>query len=580
MKKTKNLILLFTILLTIFLIYPVNAKEIGLEDIVEVFNNSSSVKQYGNLLNVELLATIDEEKPDILKVTMTSEEESKTVSYQLKDNILSNTHLVDNQSITGALLADCIGQLHGYDDGELLNNFNMFADEIQEYTVENQGFEVNDKDSYVEIKIDITKKMPLIDESKFYLKPEEFDHIKSIIEDNEVGNQTGISGKLAYNVEIDDDEIRIYIGETDKLTESAYKSVLSALEVMFGSKAVEDFKEKYPSFDTGNLAFDGYTVETDYIIDAEQESIFANKEFVLLAIDKKYIQDAYLRTEYIGETIDRGNKNIVLDFTKDKSYKLGFFDSVTSSDAAFFFKYILEPVFIEANVELEDNTVYFNVVDGKVVVGDKDNSIFKIVIGEENFEILPTDEFATKTTVLANHENIKRTLYDVCDYYDHQHVRYENYNVAVTINYGVELEDVSYKFLDGENQKLDISKANKLEFRVDIEYETFVKEGKVYIDDELVDSTNYTLKKGSTIITFNDDYVKSLSPKEHNLKVMVNDGEVSTKFTISNNIKVVKTTSKNPQTGDNIMIYILISVLSIIGLLGTGIYLRKSKLFN
>ena len=115
-----------------------------------------------------------------------------------------------------------------------------------------------------------------------------------------------------------------------------------------------------------------------------------------------------------------------------------------------------------------------------------------------------------------------------------------------------------YKVLEGENQK--ISNDKELTFRMNIDYAKFKEEGKVYIDGELVDSSNYTSKEGSTIITFNSNYVKTLSNKEHTLKVVVNDGEVVTHFTIDNSDII-----KNPNTGDNILIYTILLGLSIVG---------------
>ena len=132
------------------------------------------------------------------------------------------------------------------------------------------------------------------------------------------------------------------------------------------------------------------------------------------------------------------------------------------------------------------------------------------------------------------------------------------------------INETNYKVLEGANQTISDSK--ELTFKFNIEYSKFLEDGKVYIDGELVDSSNYISKEGSTIITFNSDYVKNLSKKEHTLKVIVENKEVETKFTIENKIN-------NPQTGDNIIFYILIFSLSIFGLIGSIVYTKK-KIFN
>ena len=51
---------------------------------------------------------------------------------------------------------------------------------------------------------------------------------------------------MSYNVSLGEEENEIVIGEVDKLTKSAYKSVVSALEVMYGKEVVKYFQTKYP----------------------------------------------------------------------------------------------------------------------------------------------------------------------------------------------------------------------------------------------------------------------------------------------------------------------------------------------
>ena len=132
----------------------------------------------------------------------------------------------------------------------------------------------------------------------------------------------------------------------------------------------------------------------------------------------------------------------------------------------------------------------------------------------------------------------------------------------------------TYKVIEGAGQTYTIEKDTSAIFKINADYSLFENGGKVYVDDELVDSSNYTSKSGSTIITFTKDYMNSLSVGTHNLKVVFNDdGSAETTFTIA------EKTSSNPQTGDNIMFYISMLGLSIIGLAGAGLYIRK-RLFN
>lgn len=153
-------------------------------------------------------------------------------------------------------------------------------------------------------------------------------------------------------------------------------------------------------------------------------------------------------------------------------------------------------------------------------------------------------------------------------------------------------EKVTYKVLDGEGQKVNIDKEEKLSFRFDIEYSKFSTSGKVFIDDKLIDSENYTSKEGSTIITFNNEYVKKLALGEHNLKVEVDDGDANTKFVIekdkiddeeiknidiSNDKVVEENKTNNPLTGDNIVIYIGMFIIAVFGMIDIVIYKKRNK---
>lgn len=573
-KKILSISVLLFFMLVTLLQNKVVATTHTLEEIAEIFNNSSSVNDYEELFESEFIASTDESEPNILSITIKTDEVSSTINFEKEGNILINTHLDDENLVTAFLLAESIGQANGYNDGELINNFNMFVDEVYNYTLENEGFEVKEDEGNYSVKMDITKKVPLIDVSEYYLKPEEFDIIKNIVDEGTTGNQTGRDSKFAYNLMVGEDENQIYIGEKDEITDSTYKSILSAIEVMYGEKAVEYFESIYPELTEGYMILDGFTIDYDTDIDLEEQPMFTGTKVVLVTIDNEYLKDEVLRTEYIGETVKRGNKTITLDFIKNKSYKLGFFDEVSSSDAAFLFKYILEPVFVESEAELEGDTIYFNIIDGKIVVGDKNKNVFKLVVYDEYLELLPTKTNEEKTTIKASYENVKAIEYEEGKTQDH--FRYGEYNLTINVIYGNEEKTTIYKILEGAEQTVNVSNKKELSFRANIEYAKFKESGKVYIDGKLVDSSNYTVKEGSTIITFNNDYVKELSVGEHTLKVAVADGEASTTFTIDSNAKADTTNSKNPKTGDSIIVYVSILAISLIGMISAGVLYKKS----
>ena len=261
-------------------------KIITLDEIVEKFNNSETVKQYKEY-GFEMKASAKDNK---LTITSIMGEEDSSVSYNLNDNILSNENLADEDLMSAIVLIDSIGQMRGYKDGELAENMNAFADEIKKYTLDKEGFELKTNEESNSIKIDLSKKIPLIDLKDFYLKPDTFDMIKEFVEEKTTGNQSGKLAKLAYDVSLGVDESNIYIGEKDKLTDSSYKSILSALEVMYGTETVNKFKEAYPSFKDGKTTVEGFTIETNYEIEDQEESMFKDMKVVLVTINNEVIK--------------------------------------------------------------------------------------------------------------------------------------------------------------------------------------------------------------------------------------------------------------------------------------------------
>ena len=170
-------------------------------------------------------------------------------------------------------------------------------------------------------------------------------------------------------------------------------------------------------------------------------------------------------------------------------------------------------------------------------------------------------------------------------------------NITANMNIKVVVEKIVYEVIEGAEQTYTITEDTEARFRIDADYSLF--NNKVYVDNVLVDSSNYTSKSGSTIIVLNKNYVDTLAVGEHTLKVAFTDGgEAETTFTIekkaeNNNNNENNTPSKpenkeemkdkdngsNPKTGDNIILYVAMASISIIGL-GAIIIVSKKKKKN
>ena len=211
--------------------------------------------------------------------------------------------------------------------------------------------------------------------------------------------------------------------------------------------------------------------------------------------------------------------------------------------------------------------------DGTVTVGYGDNKDFTITanIGYKLVKVLVND---VEKALDGNTLKLK--------------------NITSNMKIKVVVEKIEYKVIEGAEQTYTITEDTEARFRIDADYSLF--NNKVYVDNVLVDSSNYTSKSGSTIIVLNKDYVDTLAVEEHTLKVAFADGgEAETTFTIAkkaenNNNNENNTPSKpedkeemkdngsNPKTGDNIMLYVAIASMSIIGLVATTIVAKKKKM--
>ena len=213
----------------------------------------------------------------------------------------------------------------------------------------------------------------------------------------------------------------------------------------------------------------------------------------------------------------------------------------------------------------KENTYYYAYIDISALEGKTLNSNLTIKVNGES----PAEVFA-----VYNNEN--------------------THFVAKIKAIEKEVTPTTYEYIDNTaNQTYTINKDETLTFRINADYSLFENGGKVYVDDALVSSDNYTSKSGSTIITFTKDYISSLSEGNHTLKVAFNNGgTATTKFTIAKaNTQTTEETentttettvtetekSNNPQTGDNIILFIGLFVIATLGTYVVIKYNKKSK---
>ena len=148
--------------------------------------------------------------------------------------------------------------------------------------------------------------------------------------------------------------------------------------------------------------------------------------------------------------------------------------------------------------------------------------------------------------------------------------------------------DDEYECIKGDNQSYNPLQDEKLSITFSFDHYLFNERGIVYIDGIEVSKENYEISKGSTVITLNNAYLKTLSVGNHTMTLKLDDKEASANFTITNdssdnsNSKNNETNESNkkinnPSTKDNIMFYVSILGLSIVGISIIGLYLKKKN---
>lgn len=254
----KKFIKYFIFIVIISVSTTVNAAIITIDEVVDKFHNSTMAKTSPNELRVTYTDThffISEilEGPD------------KHVTFTRTENILSIT--IDNNDTESVAklpkvvnLIDVVGQLHGYKEGELANTFN--SNKISDYTLSKEGLEVTTQSTGRQIiKLDITKKVPLIEYKNLSFEKDDFTKNKEDIA--KTGSYTGTKGNLYLAKTFTNNQYKITIGERFALTKCSYNSLLAILEIIFEDNEVvlAYFKKYYPEITSENKSFSGISIE-------------------------------------------------------------------------------------------------------------------------------------------------------------------------------------------------------------------------------------------------------------------------------------------------------------------------------
>ena len=268
-----------------------------------------------------------------------------------------------------------------------------------------------------------------------------------------------------------------------------------------------------------------------------------------------------------------GGQEYVIDFSKDDELTNGL-KSFADLDKTLYYKRDNEGLLAtdnesEAVIKIVGNKSENKAILTAVNVGTKKSEVFKGFHMQFTGSALDYDDFDGD---IASGGIVRETRYDY----------YTRCTYEFTFQYvKEEVSPKEYKFTEGANQIYTIDESKNAIFRINADFSLF--DGKLYIDGTLIDAKNYKAESGSTVITLNKEYVDTLSIGEHTIKVEFSDGGfATTKFEVkAKQVNTEKTEDiTNPQTGGNIGTYIILSIISVLGITATVVIDNKKKREN
>ena len=170
-------------------------------------------------------------------------------------------------------------------------------------------------------------------------------------------------------------------------------------------------------------------------------------------------------------------------------------------------------------------------------------------------------------------------------------------NLAAWQNGAGKLDKLVYIVIEGNNSSWQKNTDGTITFRVNGDFADFTG---IKVDGTVVASKHYTAKSGSTIVTLNKAYLQSLSEGSHTITFLYTDGQCEAKFNVTaaatpseptapettDSTNPTNPTKPNPptgvetpQTGDasNIMLWLIMSIASALGLVAALLYRRKKN---
>ena len=357
------------------------------------------------------------------------------------------------------------------------------------------------------------------------------------------------------------------------LNEAEYKFVVEEIEDTSVSGANTPIKLNINNWYYPMTKIEGETKST-FKLDSSKFSGTLDVKFVRIGIAiNTTVKNIYNDISSKGVVDLTNGQEYVIDFSKTDELTEGL-KSFADLDKTLYYQVFNGSLLVTDNASVAVIKIVGNRSENKAIltavnVGTKKSEVFKGFHMQFTGSALDYDDLDGD---IANGEIVHETRYDY----------YTRCTYEFTFQYvKEEVIPKEYKFTEGANQIYTIDESKNAIFRIDADFSLF--DGKLYIDGILVDAKNYKAVSGSTVITLNKEYVDTLSVGEHTIKVEFSDGgSATTKFEVkAKQVNTEKTENiTNPQTGDNIGTYIILSIISVLGIATTVVINNKKKREN
>ena len=301
----------------------------------------------------------------------------------------------------------------------------------------------------------------------------------------------------------------------DDFSDESYKlnDVITSLDEMFSDSGIEyTFTEIEDEEDTTVIGKVNMYVNSKYY--ASSDYSYKNVAFVYVPWNVKDINSYVVNKAYeilvnsyeiSGHTLTYKNNHL---YDEDTGYDFGELDYII--DDCYEYSYV------------SGNKVYEKLSNNDLVIKFDSN--------------LGTSEELTIDDVL-----VSDTYYSVLDdtitlSYDYLNsLACNNYDLELVTNLGsaktvITVIPKQYKYIDGADSVVNKNEKKNLVVRINADLNKFIN---VSLNNNVLSSSDYKLREGSTIIDISSNYLETLSNGVYKLKALFSDGEATTNVSIS-----------------------------------------------